>query len=131
MSETKTVMMTAEPAVREIKSKLSAEVVRLKEESGIRPKLVALLIGNDPVSRTYVDLKRKDCAEAGITSEVIDLSIHPKEEIPRLVGATIRQLNEDASVNAVIPQMPFDGNVSEEFVFSTLSPDKDVDGLTS
>jgi methylenetetrahydrofolate dehydrogenase (NADP+)/methenyltetrahydrofolate cyclohydrolase len=130
-NSTKTIMMLAEPVVTEIKSRISAEIERLKEgRGGLKPKLVAILIGNDPVSRTYVDLKRKDCADVGITSEVIDLSDNTKEEMPRRVEDTLGRLNEDSSVNAVIPQMPFDGKVSEEFVFSTLRPEKDVDGLT-
>ena len=80
------------------------------------------------MSRTYVDLKRKDCAEVGIISEVIDLS---SEDIsPKRILEAIKELNEDSSVHAIIPQMPFSGKISEESVFSTLSPDKDVDGLT-
>ena len=42
----------------------------------------------------------------------------------------LKEVNEDPSVQAVIPQMPFDAKVPEDRVFSTLSPDKDVDGLT-
>ena len=63
---TETVMMSAKPVVSEIKARVSSEVKRLKREEGIEPKLVALLIGNDPVSRIYVKLKRVDCAEVGV-----------------------------------------------------------------
>jgi methylenetetrahydrofolate dehydrogenase (NADP+)/methenyltetrahydrofolate cyclohydrolase len=105
-------------------------VARIKRESGVTPKLVALLIGDDPVSRTYVDLKRKDCEEVGISSEVIDLSHYDRSESSKRVIEKIKELNDDPSVNAVIPQMPFSGKVSEETLFSTLSPDKDADGLT-
>jgi methylenetetrahydrofolate dehydrogenase (NADP+) / methenyltetrahydrofolate cyclohydrolase len=123
-------MMLAEPLVSEMKKGISADVARLKEKYKIEPKLVALLIGNDPVSRTYVELKTKDCEDVGILSEVIDLSSIPKEDSPRKVLDVISELNEDSSVSAVIPQMPFDGKVKEEDVFSTLTPAKDVDGLT-
>lgn len=123
-------MMMAEPLVSAVKKQVSEEVSKFKERNNITPKLVALLIGNDPVSRTYVDLKAKDCAEVGIISEVIDLSPLPKEESPSKILDQISKLNHDDKVNAVIPQMPFDGKVSEEQVFSTLSPLKDVDGLT-
>ena len=123
-------MMLAEPVASEIKKQISEEVVRLKEQNKIIPKLVALLIGNDPVSRTYVELKTKDCEDVGILSEVIDLSSIPKEDATRRVLEVISKLNQDRSVSAVIPQMPFDGKVSEEVVFSALSPMKDVDGLT-
>ena len=123
-------MMVARPLAEEMKSKIALEVATIKKEFGITPKLVALLIGDDPVSRTYVDLKRKDCAEVGISSEVIDMSNYDKGESSRKILAKIKELNDDKTVNAVIPQMPFSGKVSEETLFSTLSPDKDADGLT-
>lgn len=123
-------MMIAKPLAEKMKSQISIDVARIKKESDVTPKLVALLIGDDPVSRTYVDLKRKDCEEVGITSEVFDLSSFDKSESPKRVIEKIKELNDDRSVNAVIPQMPFSGKVPEETVFSSLSPDKDADGLT-
>lgn len=126
---TDTIVMRAEPVVSEMKKKISADIADLKHR-GIFPKLVALLIGKDPVSRTYVDLKRKDCEDVGILSEVRDLSLPSKAKARETVISTIRTLNSDQSVSAIIPQMPFDGQASEEEVFSILSPKKDVDGLT-
>ncbi|MDG6908385.1 MAG: bifunctional 5,10-methylenetetrahydrofolate dehydrogenase/5,10-methenyltetrahydrofolate cyclohydrolase [Nitrososphaerota archaeon] len=123
-------MMFAKPLAEEMKARFSREVKEIKRNFGVTPKLVALLIGDDPVSRTYVDLKRKDCEEVGITSEVIDLSHFSKDESSKKVLEKIKELNDDASVNAVIPQMPFSGKISEEVLFSVLSPDKDADGLT-
>lgn len=122
--------MMAEPAVSVMKKKISDDVFKIKSQYGTTPKLVALLIGNDPVSRTYVDLKAKDCAEVGILSQVIDLSSIPKEESSEKILEQVSKLNHDCSVNALIPQMPFDGKVREEDLFSTLDSSKDVDGLT-
>jgi len=120
--------MSAAPLAASVKQQVSQDAAAIQNEHGIAPKLVALLIGKDPVSRTYVDLKRKDCSEVGILSEVIDVS---SDEIsPGKILETIKQLNEDRTVHAIIPQMPFSGKISEESVFSTLRPDKDVDGLT-
>jgi methylenetetrahydrofolate dehydrogenase (NADP+) / methenyltetrahydrofolate cyclohydrolase len=124
-------MMRAEPLGSAMKTKIAQEVARLKVERKVSPKLVAMLIGNDPVSRTYVELKTKDCQDVGIVSEVVDLSSLGKDEAPAKVLETIAKLNEDPSVHAVIPQMPFDQKVREEQVFSALSPMKDVDGLTA
>ncbi|MGI0078390.1 MAG: bifunctional 5,10-methylenetetrahydrofolate dehydrogenase/5,10-methenyltetrahydrofolate cyclohydrolase [Nitrososphaerales archaeon] len=125
-----TTVMYAEPLVTEMKAKISKQVGELKDDRGVSPKLVALLIGREPVSRTYVDLKRNDCAQVGILSEVRDLSSLPKEEAAEKLPRLLKELNSDPSVSAVIPQIPFDGRVKEEEVFSILSPDKDVDGLT-
>jgi methylenetetrahydrofolate dehydrogenase (NADP+) / methenyltetrahydrofolate cyclohydrolase len=123
-----TTMMVAAPLASQVKQSVSIETEKLKKEFGIQPKLVALLIGTDPVSRTYVELKKKDCAEVGILSDVIDLS--SEEYSGSDVIGTIKELNDDKSVHAVIPQMPFNGKVSEEKLFSTLSPYKDADGMT-
>lgn len=123
-------MMIAKPLADQMKSEIAAHVIRIKKRVGVAPKLVALLIGDDPVSRTYVDLKRKDCQEVGISSEVIDLSYLDKGTSQEKILEKIKDLNDDKSVNAVIPQMPFSGRISEEALFSTLSPDKDADGLT-
>lgn len=126
-------MMFAEPVVAAMKKEISKRVALLKEQTGrvAAPKLVALLIGNDPVSRTYVELKTKDCEDVGIVSEVLDLSDTPAgEESSRKMLDAISRLNHDPSVSAVIPQMPFDGKVKEEDLFSSLDPMKDVDGMT-
>src|SRR5579871_1754141 len=123
-----TILMKAEPLASEMKDEISRQVAQLKKTTGITPKLVALLIGSDPVSRTYVSLKQKDCAEVGIESETLDLS--GAQISSEQVLDTVGRLNEDPTVHAIIPQMPFSGKVSEEALFSTLNPDKDVDGLT-
>jgi methylenetetrahydrofolate dehydrogenase (NADP+)/methenyltetrahydrofolate cyclohydrolase len=125
-----TVMMTAEPLVSSMKETIRSDVECLKSGEGHAPRLVALLIGKDPVSRTYVELKTKDCADVGITSDVIDLSDLSADESSGKVLGAIASLNQNPLVNAVIPQMPFDGRVSEKDLFSMLSPLKDVDGLT-
>jgi methylenetetrahydrofolate dehydrogenase (NADP+)/methenyltetrahydrofolate cyclohydrolase len=125
-----TIMMMADPLVQRMKTDIAKEVAKLKNEKGIRPRLVALLIGSDPVSKKYVELKRSDCADVGIESLVRDASLLPIEEVRSKVLGLLEELNTDQSVSAVIPQMPFENRISEEEVFSTLSPDKDVDGLT-
>ncbi len=122
--------MLAEPLVALMKRQISSEVETMRTEGRGSPKLVALLIGNDPVSRTYVELKAKDCQDVGIISEVKDLSTFPQETAEGKILEMFSALNEDASVNAVIPQMPFENKIREETVFSALDPAKDVDGLT-
>ena len=123
-----TTMMIAAPLATSVKEAVGKDVLRLQKERNIAPKLVAFLIGKDPVSRTYVELKKKDCAEVGILSEVRDLS--SEEFSASDVLNAIKEANDDRTIHAIIPQMPFNGKVQEERVFSTLSPDKDVDGLT-
>jgi methylenetetrahydrofolate dehydrogenase (NADP+) / methenyltetrahydrofolate cyclohydrolase len=122
--------MNAEPVVTAKKKEIAARVSAILRESSHAPKLVAMLIGNDPVSRIYVGLKTKDCQDVGIESETLDLSMLPSDSMEAEVLAALERVNEDRSVSAVIPQMPFDGKIREEKVFSILSSKKDVDGLT-
>lgn len=122
--------MHAEPVVVEKKREITSLVSAIVKETGKQPKLVAMLIGNDPVSRIYVELKKKDCEDVGIKSEIMDFSSLPPESAEAEVAKALRKLNEDESVSAVIPQIPFDGKIREEEVFSILDPNKDVDGLT-
>ncbi|MHB1908894.1 MAG: bifunctional 5,10-methylenetetrahydrofolate dehydrogenase/5,10-methenyltetrahydrofolate cyclohydrolase [Nitrososphaerales archaeon] len=124
-----TTMMLAEPLATSMKKVLSEQVLELKER-GLAPKLVALLIGHDPVSRTYVQLKAKDCEDVGVISNVVDLSQVPKNESRAIILDKVSELNQDPFVSAIIPQMPFDGMVKESDLFSLLSPKKDADGLT-
>jgi methylenetetrahydrofolate dehydrogenase (NADP+) / methenyltetrahydrofolate cyclohydrolase len=125
-----TQMMSAAPIASELKQSISKSVEEIRSKYGVVPKLVAVLIGDDPVSRTYVELKSKDCAEVGINSEVVDLSTTGSNESSEGILETIRILNEDPAVNAILPQMPFNGRVREESLFSLLDPNKDVDGLS-
>jgi methylenetetrahydrofolate dehydrogenase (NADP+) / methenyltetrahydrofolate cyclohydrolase len=125
-----TTILYAEPIVLEKKKQLSALVEAIVKDSGKRPKLVAMLIGNDPVSRIYVALKKQDCDDVGIESEILDLSSTPMSEADEAITSALIRLNKDRTVSAVIPQMPFDGKIRESKVFSILDPQKDVDGLT-
>ena len=54
-----TTMMVAAPLATSVKEAVGKDVLRLQKERNIAPKLVAFLIGKDPVSRTYVDLKKR------------------------------------------------------------------------
>ena len=54
-----------------LKERLSQQVKEYKNDTGITPKLVAIIVGDDPASKTYVGSKEKACAKVGIDSDVI------------------------------------------------------------
>lgn len=96
-------------------------------EQGVRPpKLVAILVGNDPPSETYVRAKALDCTEVGFDSEVLRLSEHVSE---KEVLETVRSLNENPGVDGFIVQLPLPKHIDEQRVLHALDPDKDVDGF--
>ncbi|MDY6780396.1 MAG: tetrahydrofolate dehydrogenase/cyclohydrolase catalytic domain-containing protein [Halobacteria archaeon] len=90
------------------------------------PKLVAVLMSDDPASETYVRMKKQACEEVGIEAET--LRIDPEATEEELFSA-IDDLNRDETVNGFIVQSPLPDHVSEKEAFEAVSPRKDVDGF--
>lgn len=102
------------------------------EKIQIKPKLVAIIVGDDPASWMYVNLKKKRAEEAGIDSEIIQLD--KLTELNKLIEL-IKKLNSDSRVTGILVQLPFpkDSVVfgHEVEILETIDPVKDVDCLTS
>lgn len=110
---------------KEIREALKSEVSSLKSK-GVNPKLVVVLVGDDPASHLYVSNKEKACAEVGIVSEAYKLPANTKEsDIIKLV----ERLNKDKSVHGILVQLPMPDHIVEENVINRILPSKDVDGL--
>tara|TARA_B100000029_G_scaffold514419_1_gene617147 strand:+ start:91 stop:942 length:852 start_codon:yes stop_codon:yes gene_type:complete len=95
-------------------------------ESGIRPHLAVVIVGNDPASRVYVRNKQRACERCGIKSTLIEI---PEGSSQEEVVDTVKGLNSDASVHGILVQSPIPGRVDELVVASSISPQKDVDGF--
>jgi len=67
----------------------------LQENRGVTPGLAALLVGDDPVSQTYVSLKEKDCGKVGFVSRVYKMFDYPPETREKEVLNLLRNLNND------------------------------------
>jgi len=93
---------------------------------GRQPGLAVILVGDNPASRVYVRNKIKACAEAGIHSELFELS----ESVPEAqVLERIRALNADPRIHGILVQLPLPKQVSEAKVLDTIAMEKDVDGF--
>lgn len=104
-----------------------AERVRVHMEAGHRrPKLVAVLVGDDPGSQSYVKSKTQGCAEAGMDSDTILL---PADTSHDRVLAEVQRLNGDPSVTGILVQLPLPPQVDEQVIVRAIDPRKDVDGL--
>ncbi len=106
-----------------VKSELKAKIDELKSK-GINPGLAVIIVGDDPASRVYVNHKKNDCAEIGIKSFEYALPASTKEE--ELLGL-IETLNNDATVNGILVQLPIPKHINEDKVIAAISPDKDAD----
>lgn len=109
-----------------LKLEIAAEVTSILAKGGRSPKLIAILVGEDGASQTYVGHKEKMCREVGFESEIIRLSAETTE--PELMEV-IDRLNNDNSVDGFIVQLPLPKHLSEQNVIEAISPEKDVDGF--
>ncbi len=105
--------------------KLEPRVQSLKEQ-GIQPKLVFFIIGDNPASVAYVNMKMKASEKIGIASEILryDESISQEELLNK-----IYELNEDPTVTGMMVQLPLPAHLSVPEVTRALDPKKDADGF--
>jgi methylenetetrahydrofolate dehydrogenase (NADP+)/methenyltetrahydrofolate cyclohydrolase len=110
----------------EIKQEIAKEVLKLKTEGSKVPHLVAILVGNDASSETYVANKVKDCEEVGFKSTLFRYDNSASEE---LLLEKISELNKDKDVDGFIVQLPLPSHISEYRVIEAIDPAKDADGF--
>lgn len=110
----------------EIKKEITEEVNKLKSEGKKIPHLVAILVGNNGSSETYVSNKVKDCEEVGFKSTVLRFGNDIKESA---LLEQISSLNNDNDVDGFIVQLPLPAHISEHKVIEAIDPKKDSDGF--
>ncbi|MFX1586286.1 MAG: bifunctional 5,10-methylenetetrahydrofolate dehydrogenase/5,10-methenyltetrahydrofolate cyclohydrolase [Promethearchaeota archaeon] len=111
-----------------LNSELKQEISDLFKKTGVKPKLAAILVNEDPGSEIYVNMKRKKCAEVGIESILIKLE---KDISKKDLLEEINKLNIDNTVHGILLQLPLPTKLKEstnEFI-EKISPFKDVDGF--
>ena len=113
-------------AAQQLREQLAIEVKDLEAKANICPKLVVILVGDDPASQVYVKNKVKQTQEIGMVSNEIRLAEDTSQEA--LLGHLYR-LNEDTSVHGILVQLPLPKHIDESAIISAISPNKDVDGF--
>ena len=104
-----------------------AQRVAERREQGLRaPGLAVILVGSDPASQVYVAHKRKDCEEVGFISRAYDLGDETSQDELRDL---IDSLNEDASIDGILLQLPLPAHLDASLLLERIRPDKDVDGF--
>ncbi|MBQ3254838.1 MAG: bifunctional 5,10-methylene-tetrahydrofolate dehydrogenase/5,10-methylene-tetrahydrofolate cyclohydrolase [Rikenellaceae bacterium] len=109
-----------------MRREIATEVAAMVAEGKPAPHLVAILVGNDGASQTYVAHKEKCCHECGFTSTVVRM---PEETTEEELLARIDELNADPKVDGFIVQLPLPHHISEQKVIEAIDPRKDVDGF--
>jgi len=88
--------------------------------------LATVLVGDDPASHIYIDLKQKAAQQAGMEARDLKLPADLSEEE---LLATIAELNADDSVDGLLVQLPLPDHIDENRIIEAISPAKDVDGI--
>ncbi|MCC7298987.1 MAG: bifunctional 5,10-methylenetetrahydrofolate dehydrogenase/5,10-methenyltetrahydrofolate cyclohydrolase [Bacteroidia bacterium] len=109
-----------------IKETLKREVSAMVDAGMRPPHLVAILVGNDGGSMTYVGAKEKACHEVGFLGSVIryDDTVTEAELLEK-----IDEINNDSQIDGLIVQLPLPSHIDENKVTLAISPAKDVDGF--
>ncbi|MHA1458816.1 MAG: bifunctional 5,10-methylenetetrahydrofolate dehydrogenase/5,10-methenyltetrahydrofolate cyclohydrolase [Promethearchaeota archaeon] len=117
---------------KELAAKLNSELkIKINSDykrTGIKPKLAAILVGDDPASKLYIKIKRKTCDEIGIDSILVNLNGDITNPV---LFAKISELNNDRTVHGIILQLPLPVKFKPstlEFI-EKIDSLKDVDGL--
>ena len=110
----------------ELREDVAKGVKELIAAGGTQPGLATVLVGDNPASHTYVRMKRKACAKAGIESFHHEL---PDDASQEEVEKLIQTLNADPKVHGILVQLPLPAGLDEEQILRTISIEKDVDGF--
>ncbi len=114
---------------RAIADQLHAETARRVESlkaAGTQPGLAFVRVGEDPASKVYVGMKEKTCRRLGFHSQTIVL---PESTPQDDLLALLRRLNADPQIHGILVQAPVPAHINAATVYSTVLPDKDVDGF--
>ena len=123
-----TIILDGRSLSKKITENLKEKIEVATKKYGRPPCLATILVGEDPASQVYVNIKNKTCERIGITA--IKRNFLPSIEIDVLYQE-IKNLNENPKVDGILVQMPLPEKLRryESEVMSLISPEKDVDGF--
>ncbi|ADZ71217.1 bifunctional methylenetetrahydrofolate dehydrogenase/methenyltetrahydrofolate cyclohydrolase FolD [Polymorphum gilvum] len=109
-----------------VRAEITARAARLVRETGRRPGLAVVLVGEDPASEVYVRNKDKAAEACGFHSVKHTL---PATTSQAELVALVARLNDDADIHGILVQLPLPDHIDASTVLRLIRPDKDVDGF--
>src|SRR3989338_927524 len=113
---------------QQMEKELNIRIGKIMVNTSITPVLATILVGDDPSSLVYVNMKRNACKRVGINSEMIHL---PQETSTEQLSGVIHDLNRRDNVYGILLQHPVPKHINERLCFDNILLAKDVDGVTS
>ncbi len=109
-----------------LKSQIAEEAAEVLQKTGRKPHLVAILVGHDGGSETYVASKIKNCEKVGFNST---LYRYESDITEADLLKKIEEINHDPGTDGILVQLPLPKHISADKVTECISPEKDVDGF--
>lgn len=119
-------LLAAKPVSLTLRNQITERVTRFQERAKRTPKLIVILVGNDPASEIYTSKKGQAAERVGMSHKTITF---PENVTPQEVKALCEQLSTDPSVDGILIQRPLPKQFTEEEVIYWIAPSKDVDGF--
>lgn len=120
-----TLLMKGKPVADVYRENIAASIAAAKE-SGTKPTLVILLVGDDPASCVYTERLAKLTESLGATAKVVRM---PAETAEEEVITLIRKMNRNRYITGILPMMPMPKHINSDAVGAAVTKHKDVDCL--
>jgi bifunctional protein folD len=120
------ILLDGKKASAIVQETIAKEVSSIKKQGKRPPHLVAILVGKNGASITYVNNKVTACERVGFNSSIIEL---PENVTQDELLKKIKELNEDDNIDGFIVQLPLPKHINEQEVLLSINPDKDADGF--
>ncbi len=111
---------------QKIEQTVSAEVKELKSQTGLVPGLAVILVGQDPASAAYVNMKKKACDRVGFYSVSHEM---PEDISQEAIENTITMMNDNPNIDGILIQLPLPPQIDTTKILELVDPSKDVDGF--
>jgi methylenetetrahydrofolate dehydrogenase (NADP+)/methenyltetrahydrofolate cyclohydrolase len=108
------------------RNRVAREVEALNHKHDIVPGLAVILVGNDPASQAYVNMKAKACKEVGFYSIVHEMPDTISQD--EIIG-TIEMMNANPRIDGILVQLPLPDHIDTDAILEVIDPAKDVDGF--
>ncbi len=111
---------------QKVQDSVAKEVEQLKQEKNIVPGLAVILVGDDPASHAYVNMKAKACEKVGFYSITHNM---PDTISQEEIIATIEMINANPRIDGILVQLPLPKHIDTDKILEVIDPKKDVDGF--
>lgn len=120
------VIIDGKAVTAKLREEIKNESAAFEKETGVKPGLAVIIVGDDPASQVYVRNKGKACEEVGFYSEIHRL---PAETTEEELLSLVHSLNENEKIHGILVQSPLPKHLDEALIVNNIRYEKDVDAF--